>query len=104
MTDIICSILLSGLFCFYILFHTFIQFDKREKGQKLRATVIEYRKEKIKLFRIDFVKIQYPYVEINSKNNSELICLRHASSFKRHYKIGEQVDVYWSKEQLLPWC
>ena len=75
----------------------------RKNSKKLKATVIEYRKERIKAIRNDFTKIEYPYVKIKEDNNTKLICLRNASSSKRYYQIGEEVEVFWHDEKLLAW-
>lgn len=77
--------------------------DRRKNKIKLMATVVEYRKESVKSMRKRSTKIDYPYVKINDEESTTLFCLRNASSFERYYGIGDQVEVYWDNDMLLPW-
>lgn len=89
----------------FVLFtmNTKIQFLKtREGAKKLRAKVIEYRAQKGPM-RNDFTKLNYPFVNILSEDEQLLRKLRYANSTSKPFKIGEEIDVFFSGGDLLYW-
>lgn len=74
----------------------------RARAGKLRARVVEYRRDKVPI-RNDFTKIDYPYVILLSDNTRTALKLRYASSWKRDFDIGEEIDVFYHAGELLYW-
>ena len=94
-----------GILLFYS-FYTYTNYKFlviRTNKKKIIGTVKEYRKAKIKK-RNDYTKIEYPFVEYtNSSGQKKLKMLRLASSSKRYFEIGEQVEVFEHDPDLLYW-
>lgn len=81
-----------------------IEFLKLRNGKnKIKSTVVEYRKEKSPL-RNDFTLLEYPYVKIKDGiNEDDFIVrkLRYASNFERSFKIGEETSTFYCNGDLL---
>lgn len=82
-----------------------IQFlNIRKRAVKLKAQVIEYRKEKGPI-RNDYTMLQYPYVKVLSDgpDQGKIRRLRYANNWSKPFRVGELVDVFWSGGELLYW-
>ena len=98
-------IIIIGIFLY--LTHTKIEFlEIRNEKKKIKAEVIEYRKEK-GLMRNDYSEMEYPYVKIDLENEDEyeysVRKLRYANSLNRSFHIGQKVNVFWYGSDLLYW-
>ena len=76
----------------------------REGASKIKAQVIEYRKAKGPM-RNDYTLLDYPYVKILTEgpDKDKVRRLKYTDSWRRPFKIGEVVDVFWSGDELLYW-
>lgn len=75
----------------------------RTNSKKVRATVIEYRKEKSPS-RNDYTLLNYPYVKIDLDTGEYIIQkLRYADNYSFPFIIGQQIHVFWDGDKLLYW-
>ncbi|MEQ9424608.1 MAG: hypothetical protein RJQ09_09340 [Cyclobacteriaceae bacterium] len=74
----------------------------RKNSKKLRAKVVEYRKEKVPI-RNDFTRIDYPFVVILSETQPIIRKLRYSSSWRRPFRVGDEIDVFFNGSDLLYW-
>lgn len=91
---------------FILLFGVYFTYEKvrylkiKKESKKLSAKIILYKKEKGRM-RNNYTKLYFPYVEIT--NSETIIKLHSANSATKDFKIGEIVDVFWYKNELLLW-
>lgn len=88
----------------FILINSKIKFLKlRDNSKEIIAEVVEYRKERNPI-RNDYTRLNYPYVKIVTvENESIFVKLKYADNFKKSFKIGSKISVFWNENDLLYW-
>ncbi|PHR92082.1 MAG: hypothetical protein COA80_14590 [Leeuwenhoekiella sp.] len=90
----------------FILFliHSKIKFlELRDGSKKLKATVVEYRKEWESVGNESSL-LNYPYVRIISdKTYYVKQKVRYANNWDKLFEIGQEIDVFWCGSDLLYW-
>ena len=76
----------------------------REGSEKIKAEVVEYRKEKGPI-RNDYTMLNYPYVKIltDGPDEGKIRRLRYATNWSKAFKVGQTVHVFWNAGELLYW-
>jgi hypothetical protein len=76
----------------------------REGSEKIKAEVVEYRKEKVPVHN-DYTTLNYPYVKILSDgpDQGKVRRLRYATNWSKPFKIGQTIYVFWNSGELLYW-
>jgi hypothetical protein len=76
----------------------------RDGSEKIKAQVIEYRKEKGPI-RNDYTMLNYPYVKIltDGPDQGKVRRLRYATNWSKQFKIGQTIHVFRNSGELLYW-
>jgi hypothetical protein len=69
--------------------------DLREGSEKIKAEVIDYRKEKGPM-RNDYTRLNYPYVKIltDGPDRGKVRRLRFATNWSKRFKKGQTIYVF----------
>lgn len=85
------------------MIHAKIKFTTiRNNSIKVRARVVEYRKEKVPI-RNDYTRMDYPFVVLLPDRDRIIRKLRYANSWNKPFEIGEEIDVFFNENDLLYW-
>lgn len=96
-------LILILLIVFVFMVNAKIKFTAiRNNSIKVRARVVEYRKEKVPI-RNDYTRMNYPFVVLLPDRDRIIRKLRYTNSWSKPFKIGEEIDVFFNENDLLYW-